>query len=225
MENQNTKTKPDIRERLMTRGFTYPSDEELIMLIIGSGSSEYNVEQMAEKILDVVDVVPQERLVPELMKIRGVGQCKAMAVAAAVEFGRRKNCHLEAKIRSPKDIIPFVQVYAIKTQEHFISISLSGANEILGINVCAVGTVNRAIIHPREIFSEAIKKQAAAIIVCHNHPSGNCNPSPDDINTTRNLLEASEILGIRLLDHIIINKTSYFSFMEHKLFENQDSEI
>lgn len=201
---------------------SYPTDEELVMLIIGSGSKDDRVEQLAEKITKVVDCTAQENLVPELMKIKGVGQSKALAVAAAVEFGRRRTCHLEAKVRCPKDIIPYVQNYAIKSQEHFITVCLSGANEILNIKVNSVGTVNRTVVHPREIFTEAIRHKASAIIVCHNHPSGNCRPSPEDIETTKRLYEASQILGISLLDHIIINKTSYFSFMENKILKDED---
>lgn len=218
----DTIVKPDLRERVLTRGMSYPTDEELVMLIIGSGSKDDRVEQLAEKITKVVDCTAAENLVSELMKIKGVGQSKALAVAGAVEFGRRRTCHLEAKVRCPKDIIPYVQNYAIKTQEHFVTICLSGANEILSIKVNSVGTVNRTVVHPREIFTEAISHKAAAIIVCHNHPSGNCNPSPEDIETTRRLFEASRILGIALLDHIIINKTSYFSFMENKILKDEE---
>lgn len=213
--------KPDLRERVMIRGLTYPTDEELIMMIIGSGTKEIPVEILAHKIVNVIDRTESDKMIPELLKIRGVGISKALAVASAVEFGRRRTCHLEARVKCVNDVLPFVKTYAMKMQEHFLTISLSGAHEILGINVTSVGTVNNAMIHPREVFTEAIRKQASAIIVCHNHPSGNINPSRDDIETTKRLLESSEILGITLLDHIIINKTSYFSFREHKFLDEQ----
>lgn len=209
--------KPDLRERVLKKGLKYPTDEELIMLLIGSGSKDVCVELLSERILKVVDASDQDKLVPELLKIKGVGQSKALAVAAAVELGRRRTCHLEAKIKCPSDIIKYVQNYAMKSQEHFLSICLSGAHEIMNINVSSVGTVNRTIVHPRDVFTEAIRQQAAAVIVCHNHPSGNCSPSQEDIETTRKLKSASEILGITLLDHIIINKATYFSFVEHKM--------
>lgn len=207
----------NLRERVLLSGINYPTDEELIMLIIGSGNKKDDVEHLSEKILNIVDVATSENLVENLIKIPGVGKCKALAIAAAVELGRRRNCHLEAKVRSPADIIPYVQNYAIKQQEHFITVCLSGAHEILSIKVTSVGTVNRTIIHPREIFADAIKNNAAAIIVCHNHPSGNCEPSMDDIETTNKIVEASSILGIPVLDHVIINKTTYFSFLENNL--------
>lgn len=223
MNNLLKSLKPDLRERVLSRGLLYPTDEELIMLIIGSGTKEDKVENLAAKIIRTVDTAKTDDLVNQLLKIKGVGNSRALAVAAAVEFGRRRTCHLEAKIRCPNDIIPYVQNYAIKSQEHFITVCLSGAHEILNINVASVGTINKAIIHPREVFTDAIKHQAAAIIVCHNHPSGNCTPSPEDIETTRQIFKASEILGITLLDHIIINKTSYFSFLENKMICNDDS--
>lgn len=216
----NTILKPDLRERTLSRGIQYPTDEELVMLIIGSGSKDDTVEQLSEKIIQVVDSSQSKKLITDLLKIKGVGHSKALAVAAAVEFGRRRNSHLEAKVRCPADIIPYLQTYAIKPQEHFITVCLSGAREILNIGVISVGSGNRALVQPREIFTEAIKRQASAIIICHNHPSGSCKPSPEDIETTRRLLEAASILGIALLDHIIITKTAHFSFLENKLLDN-----
>lgn len=212
-----TVCKPDLRERVLSRGFLHPTDEELIMLIIGSGTKEDCVERLASKIIKEVDVSSPDELVDRLLRIKGVGVSRALSVAAAIEFGRRRTSHLEVKVRTPNDIIPYVQNYAIKAQEHFITVCLSGAHEILNIQVNSIGTLNHAVIHPREIFSDAIKHRAAAIIVCHNHPSGNCTPSEEDIKTTRQLSKASEILGITLLDHIIINKNSYFSFLENQM--------
>lgn len=219
--------KPDIRERVLERGLLYPTDEELVMLILGSGTKKDNVIQLSEKVVNIVDTTRHENLVSELVKLNGIGKCKALSIAAAVEFGRRRNSHLQAKIRCPSDIIPYLQNYAIKSQEHFVTVCLSGAHEILTINVTSVGTLNKTLIHPREIFSDAIKQKAAAIIICHNHPSGNCNPSSDDIETTKKIMDASKIIGIPLLDHIIINQSSYFSFVENNImsFSNNSSRI
>ena len=145
----------------------------------------------------------------------------ALAVAAAIEFGRRKNCHNTAKIINPRDVVPFVRSYSMYQKEYFLTVTLNGGHEVIQIRVASVGTVSKAIVHPREIFSEAIKENAAAIIVCHNHPSGNCTPSDEDIKTTSVLMEAADILGIALLDHVIFDKTSYFSFVENGLLFNQ----
>ncbi|MBR7064382.1 MAG: hypothetical protein IKI31_04480, partial [Treponema sp.] len=105
---------------------------------------------------------------------------------------------------------------------HFVCVSLNGGHEILQIRVVTVGTINRTLVHPREVFSEALVENAAALIVCHNHPSGSCEPSEEDILATQNLIDASKIIGISLLDHIIINRDSYFSFLEHNLLFNAE---
>ena len=105
----------------------------------------------------------------------------------------------------------------MQNQEHFLCITLNGGHEILQIRVVSVGTINQTIVHPREIFSEALIQNAAAIIVAHNHPSGNCQPSDQDIKTTQTLLQCSDFLGINLLDHIIFSRTSYYSFIEHNM--------
>lgn len=207
----------------MEYGISFPFDEELVMLILGSGSRDVPINLMARKIVEVMNESESEELVPRLMAIKGVGESKALAVAAAVELGRRRSSHLKVRIQHPRDIIPFLRNYAISNKEHFLSITLNGSHEIIQIHVVSVGTLTRTLIHPREIFMDAIQESASALIVCHNHPSGNCEPSEEDIETTRILLEASQILGIALLDHIIIDCENYFSFVENKvLFTNGD---
>jgi DNA repair protein RadC len=135
-------------------------------------------------------------------------------------LGRRLNGHLSVQIRGPKDLIPLVQHYAMQPQEHFLSISLNGAHEILQIRVVGVGGLNRTMIQPREIFVDALKERACAIILCHNHPSNSCKPSDEDVETTRQLLEAAGYIGISILDHIIVTKSGYYSFREsHELFQ------
>ena len=207
--------KLDVREKTLEYGLSFPVDEELVMLLLGSGTRDMPVNQMAHKIVEVLDDCGGENIVPNLMAVKGVGESKALAVAAAIELGRRRSSHLRARIISPRDLLPFVTNYAISKKEHFLAITLSGSNEIIQIHVVSVGTVTRTLIHPREIFAEAIRETASSIIVCHNHPSGDCSPSKEDIETTKLLLNASEILGISLLDHIIIDCDDYYSFMEH----------
>ena len=98
---------------------------------------------------------------------------------------------------------------------------LSGANEIIDIHVASVGTVNYTVVHPREIFSLAVKENASSLILCHNHPSGSVTPSNEDIETTRRLVEAGEIIGIPVIDHLILTQDSHFSFFEHGLLEGK----
>jgi len=211
------KDKPDVREKVLKHGINFTFDVELIMLILGSGNKKMPVTVMAQKIIDILDRSNKDDVVENLLELKGIGQGKALAIVAALELGRRRNNHLKAPIRTASDVVPFVKNYAVSLKEHFLLITLNGGYEIIQIHVISVGTLNRTLIHPREICCESIKENAAAIIVCHNHPSGNCLPSDEDIETTKILLSASEIIGIKLLDHIIIDCESYFSFAEHKL--------
>ena len=209
--------KPDIREQTLAHGVSYPTDEELLMLILGRGSKGLPVGKLAKQVSAVLRRTERKNVVLELCKIKGMGTSRALMIAAAIDLGRRQNCHLKARIHTPGDALPFLKQYSIEQKEHFIAITLNGAHEIIKLRVVSIGTVNKTIIHPREIFCDALSEHAAAIIICHNHPSGTCAPSPDDIQTTRTLLQASKILGITLLDHIIISQTEYFSFLEHNL--------
>lgn len=211
------KEKPCIREKALEYGMDYPLDEELIMLILGSGNKDMSIDVMAKKIVALLDSSNGENVVSNLLKMKGIGKSKALAIAAALELGKRRNCHLGAHITTPQDVLPFVRNYAISQKEHFLLITLNGGHDIIQIHVVSVGTVNKTLIHPREIFNEAINQKAAALILCHNHPSGRTEPSTDDIETTKNLIQASEIIGIPILDHIIIDKEKYYSFLENDL--------
>ena len=209
--------KTDIREKALKFGLGYPMDYELVMLILGAGNRQMSVEEMSKKIVDVLDCGNNDDMVERLLKMKGIGQSKALAVAAAIELGKRRTCHLGAHIRSPCDVIPFVNHYAMNGKEHFLAVTLNGGHNIIQIHVVSIGTTNSAVAHPREVFYEAIKENASAIIVCHNHPSGSVEPSDEDIDCTGKLLAASKIIGIPLLDHIIIDCSSYYSFLESGL--------
>ncbi len=215
------KIKPDVREKALEHGFSYLFDEELIMLILGSGARGLPVEYMAEKIAEVLDDCDFEDAVENLLRVKGVGQGKALAVAAALELGRRRSNHLRAPIKSPCDIVPFLKNYAVSEREHFLLVTLNGGHEILQIHVITVGTLNRTLIHPREVFTTAMRDNAAAIIVSHNHPSGNCQPSEEDIAVTETLEKVSVIMGIELLDHVIVSRETFFSFLEHKMLNSE----
>ena len=214
--------KPKIRELVLERGLDFPIDEELIMLILGTGSKNMPIDIMAKKIVEALDSSNRDDIVETLLNVNGTGTGKALAVAAALELGKRRYCHLGAHISHPDDIIPYLKNYAICQKEHFVAVTLNGGHDIIQIHVVSVGTVNRTLIHPREVFGEAIRENAAALILCHNHPSGRIQPSEEDVETTKLLLEASQIIGIPILDHIIIDKNGYFSFLEHNLlFETE----
>lgn len=218
-EYLGNKKNPCIRELAMQNGLSFPSDSELLMLIIGAGTRDVPVEEMARRSLDIIKMCPPGDVVGRLEEISGMGTSKALAVAAALELGRRMSGYLHAVITKPSEIIPYVKHYAMEKREHFVCVSLNGAHEILSIRVVSVGTTGKAIIHPREVLSEPVSEHASAVICCHNHPFGPCLPSGADQNATRVLKESAELLGISFLDHIILSRDEYFSFMEHGLID------
>lgn len=125
-----------------------------------------------------------------------------------------ENSNPMTKITSPADILPAVWKYAEENQEHFVVASLNGAHEVIEIRVSSIGLLNRTLVHPREIFRQAIIDNAAAVIIIHNHPSGNLEPSQEDIEITKRIKDAGIIVGIEVLDHLIISKSGYYSFLE-----------
>ena len=125
----------------------------------------------------------------------------------------------EITISTPADAYTALTRYHRKRKENFLVLTLNGAHEVQSIRIVSIGTVNRSIVHPREVFIEAIKDNAAAIIVAHNHPSGNFEPSPEDGDVTRRLKEAGDLLGIPLLDHIVFSHRGYYSYLEHNALQ------
>jgi len=119
------------------------------------------------------------------------------------------------KIQSPEDLYQFLKRYANNRQELFLTITLNGAHEVMGIHITTVGLVNKTVVHPREIFIRAIKDNATSIIVAHNHPSNNLKPSPEDLDMTEKIISAGEIVGIPLLDHLIITKNGFYSMRKN----------
>ena len=206
---------PNIRELTLLNGISYPDDEELIMLILGKGTKNNPIESLAEKVTKTINSSNEEELIPNLKKINGMGESRALIIAAALELGRRRRGILRSSINAPKDVIPFLQHYTLMPTEHFITVTVYGAKEILSTRVVSVGTINKALIHPREVFANAVSEYASGIICCHNHPCGQCYPSNADIDSTKILQKAAKILGIVFMDHIIITKEDYFSFLEH----------
>jgi DNA repair protein RadC len=202
------------REKLQERGAEALSDVELLAILLGSGTKEHDVMEVAEKILKVVDGDKGRISIEELQKIEGVGFAKATLIAAALEFARRRIRPEGLKITFPADVLPLIRHYADRKQEHFICISINGASEVITTRVISVGLVNRTQVHPREVFADPITDRASSIIVAHNHPSGALIPSKEDLEVTRQLKSTGEILGIRLLDHIIFNGKGYYSLVE-----------
>lgn len=224
-KEKSNEAKLRIREMTLAHGLAYPSDEELVMLILGHGTKETPVEELSVRVLETVMKSNYDNLVENLTKISGIGKTKALVIAAALELGRRQNRNPHTVLSHPREIIPYVQSYALLPTEHFLCVTLNGAREILSIRVVCTGSGNMAVIRMSEVYAEAIKEHASAVVFCHNHPGGNPEPSDADFETTKKLCLAASLLEIKVLDHIIIAKNSYFSFLEHHLFDIIDSEI
>jgi DNA repair protein RadC len=202
------------RERLIRLGPSYLSDSELLSILIGWGTKGMSVDRVAEEVLKALDRVNGKTAVEDLTRIKGMGSAKAAVITAAIEFSRRRLCPGRRRITTPADILPLVNHYADRRQEHFLTVSLNGAHEVNAVRVVTMGLVNRTVVHPREVFADPLTDRATAVIVAHNHPSGNNQPSIEDREITRRLIEAGTILGIQLLDHIIFSETGYYSFLE-----------
>jgi DNA repair protein RadC len=202
------------REKLLRKGASALSDQELLAVMVGKGTPTVDVMTLAGKLARIVDAKGLGVQAEDLTSLEGIGIAKATLILAAIEFARRRIKPEGAKITTPADLLPHIRHFADRKQEHFLCASINGANEILNIRVISIGLIDRTPIHPREVFADALSDRAAAVIVAHNHPSGGLAPSPADIEVTSQLKAAGEIIGIALLDHIIFNRSDYFSFLE-----------
>ena len=203
------------REKLLEKGLTALSDTELLTIILNTGIRGKNVRTLAGELLGLLDQNKDIPAVKELSSMPGLGQFKACAVAAMLEFGRRRYGSFSARIKQPADIYTLIRHYADRKQERFISLSLNGAHEVLAVRIVTIGLVNRTMVHPREVFADLIQDRAAAFCVAHNHPSGQLHSSPEDEEITARLQATAQILGIHFLDHLIFSETSWWSFREN----------
>lgn len=206
---------PDVRERILRDGPRALADRELIAALLGSGCANRSVTSLAHDVLDIIDKGKPDMEIEVLKKLEGMGDAKACAIASAIELGRRFYSLKDRRITSPKDVYPLISHFADRKQEHFLCISLNGAHEVIFTRQITSGLVNKTVVHPREIFADPITDRACAIIVAHNHPSGNLEPSKEDVEITKRLRESGDVLGIPLLDHIVFSLSGYYSFVEH----------
>jgi len=220
----NLKTIPLIerpREKLCHFGVSALTNSELMAIVLQSGSREESAIQLGQNIINLFDHGIQglnDVTVEELTAVKGVGIAKACQISAAVELCRRiSKCkkNILGKINSPKTVVEYFQEELKHlNKEKFIVVFLNTKNLITSYEVVSVGSLSASIVHPREVFNRAIKKSAASIILIHNHPSGNPSPSREDEAITKRLCNVGEVVGIKILDHIIISEDGYFSFKE-----------
>ncbi len=201
------------REKLGLKGPEALSDEELLAVLLGSGIKGASVLELAARVLEALGDRPERADVSTLSGIAGVGRAKACQIVASLEFARR--CwRRRAPIRSAQDALPYLQAIRGKRQEHFLCLSLTGAHEVIEARVVTVGLLDSNQVHPREVFADPIADRAACVLLAHNHPSGTLAASPEDLALTRRLVKAGELLGIRVLDHLIVTKDGYLSLKE-----------
>jgi len=204
------------REKLEAKGARNLRDSELLAILLNTGIPGKSALLVAEEILEKY---PKNEILKlsfqDLAKIKGVGQTKASVILSALEFAKRAlevKDEILPKISSAEDVVAQAIYMRDKQREHFMVLYLNGRNELLFKKPMFVGTLNANLVHPREIFSQALKQNAAFVVFCHNHPSGDPSPSQVDLTLNKRLVEAGKIMGIEVLDHIIITKTKVFSF-------------
>ncbi|MHB1042086.1 MAG: RadC family protein [Eubacteriales bacterium] len=206
------------RERLMKEGPEALSDQELLAILLRTGSHEVTALELASKILALFQGLGRlvDASVEELSEVKGIGMAKASQVKAALELARRLSQYTGPQrpvIRSPEDAAGLVmEEMRHLDREHFRAILLDTKNHVIATEKISVGTLNSSTVHPRELFRNAIKRSAAAIILLHNHPSGDPSPSQEDIDITGRVAEAGNIIGISVLDHIVIGDNKFTSF-------------
>ncbi len=200
------------REKLQARGAEALSDYELLMAMIGSGNAQADVTKIARDVQKLLGERGSQLTYEDLLSIKSLGPAKATQIMAGFELWRRQfEVSERPMIDSPEAAVAQLADIRDKRQEYFVCLTLDGANRLIAKRIISIGTLTASLVHPREVFAEAITDRAASIIVAHNHPSGNLQPSEADRAVTERLKDAGELLGVSLLDHLIITKASHLT--------------
>jgi DNA repair protein RadC len=208
------------RERMQQFGAQALSNAELLAILLRTGTYAESAVRLAQKVL--IEAGSLRNLVDmstdQLMTIKGIGSAKALQIQASIELGRRlarTSMSDTITIRSPQDVSTYLmEDLRYLQKEHFVCLFLNTKNHVIGQETLSMGSLNASIVHPREVFRAAIKRSSASIICVHNHPSGDPTPSPEDIQMTARLVEAGQIIGIEVLDHIILGDQNFVSLKE-----------
>ena len=211
------------RERLLSRGVSSLSAIELITVILGNGVQGNSVMDLSAKLFSKFgDLSSIGKLsVEEIIAIKGIGIAKACQIVAVFEIARRFSSGSFLKrheLNSTKAVYNFIKPYITSRQkEHFIVVCLDSRRRFLGVDNISIGTINQSIVHPREVFKPAINRNASFVVLVHNHPSGDVNPSLDDLTTTERLVDAARMIGIPIVDHVIVSDDGYLSLRDNSL--------
>lgn len=211
------------RERLRRHGAERLANKELLAILLRTGKQRESALTLAEKLLarfgSLANIASAS--FEELVAVNGIGPAKAADILAAFELAKRlaeSRMEFQGVVNSPADAAQLVlRELSLADKEHFMIIMLNTKNRVIAKKTVSIGHLQASLVHPREMFKEAIKRSSAALILVHNHPSGDLTPSREDITTTERLREAGAVLGIDVLDHIIVGDNRYFSFREHGL--------
>mgnify|MGYP004448090455 FL=1 len=210
------------RERLINSGSNTLSNEELLAIILDTGTKDKSAKDLAISVLSKINHISELKDInyQNLISIKGIGISKATKILSLIELSKRINAKLETlnniKANNSRVIYEYFKDKLMdEKQEYFYCLYLNNKKRIIKNKLLYIGTINQTLIHPRDIFKEAYLLSASAIICIHNHPSGNTAPSKEDIMMTKNLKEVGLIMGINVVDHIIIGKNSYYSFFEN----------
>lgn len=211
------------RERMMQYGAEALSHAELLAILLRTGTQQESALHLAQRILMQAGNLRQlvDLSLEEMMEIKGIGTAKALQLKAGIELGRRlalSRHTLSPAIRSPRDVSDLLSEQLRYLQkEHFVCLFLNTKNVVIAQETLSIGSLNAAVVHPREVFRAAIKCSSASIICAHNHPSGDPTPSKEDVQLTQRLIEAGSIVGIDVLDHVVIGDGQYVSLKERGL--------
>lgn len=205
------------REKLARRGTQALKNEELLSVLLGSGVQGKDVRKLSREIIALFEKDFDVLSLDRLCDIHGLGPAKASQILAAIELSRRYLVQNNRRIASAKDVYEELSSFVNKKQEYFLTITLDGASHIIETRTVFIGTLNQSMVHPREVFADAISDRAAGVIIAHNHPSGTLEASRADIQITQRLKEVAKLVGIELLDHVILASSGYYSFSEEGL--------
>ena len=213
------------RERAMEVGVSNLADYELLAIILGTGSKDLDVLDLAKQVLIeggslncLLDLT-----ISELKQFKGIGNAKAISILSALELGKRATLNISAKhqIKETKDIYLYAEnILANEKQEILLAIFIDCKCNIVGKKIISIGTLNSTAFHLRDLIKWALKYSAFAMAICHNHPSGDATPSEEDFRATDDVILGCQAVDIRFLDHLIIGRNCYYSIVHHKCFKD-----